>query len=347
MSKKSKLSLLIDGNWLLMSRMYIVKSKYDSETEFIKELEILMLKGINIVLNTFPDIDNIMFLTDGGSWRNYIEKPKFLEEDYKCKRPKDEESMRTTWDAYNELMNRFRDNNINVYHEPGIEGDDWIWYWSEKLNEEGTNCIIWTKDKDLTQLVKNDNNKCFTVWWNKDNGLYTSIEKNDEDMNFFFNPVYNTNEQLYNRICEKCKDINIINTNEVVIDKIIKGDISDNILPIIQRESKGKTKRLYNISAKDMNYSLDIKDYDKIKEFIHNIVSSKSYSDRLIHKEEEIFEHFKYNKKLIQLAKENYPQEVLDVFNKYTTYVCNKNITDIINKISSEKVGLTNILDLI
>ena len=76
--KKSKLTLIIDGNWLFLSRMSILVNKFPNERDMMKELKLLMIKSINVVLRTFPLIDNIIFVADGGSWRNKIEIPDFL-----------------------------------------------------------------------------------------------------------------------------------------------------------------------------------------------------------------------------------------------------------------------------
>ena len=73
------------------------------------------------------------------------------------------------WDAvfadYESFLEMLSKGGINVCRERGIEGDDWCAWWSDVLNNEGTNVIIWSKDKDLTQLVKTDNDGCFTVIW--------------------------------------------------------------------------------------------------------------------------------------------------------------------------------------
>ena len=46
---------------------------------------------------------------------------------------------------------------------------------------------------------------------------------------------------------------------EIVIDKVIRGDKGDNILPIITRKSaKGTTNKLFRVSSKDVNNNLDI-----------------------------------------------------------------------------------------
>ena len=63
---KSKLTLLIDGNWLLMSRLSVLSNSYVDDFELCQELKLLMIKSINVVLRTFPFIDNIIFCADGG-----------------------------------------------------------------------------------------------------------------------------------------------------------------------------------------------------------------------------------------------------------------------------------------
>ena len=61
MMKQSKLTLIIDGNWLLMSRFAVLSNQYKDDKELCEQIQLLMLKSINLVLRTFPDIDNIIF----------------------------------------------------------------------------------------------------------------------------------------------------------------------------------------------------------------------------------------------------------------------------------------------
>ena len=75
---KSKLTLIVDGNWLLMSRLRVLENRYLDDYELCHELQLMMIKSINVVLRTFPSIDNIIFVADGGSWRNNIEIPSCL-----------------------------------------------------------------------------------------------------------------------------------------------------------------------------------------------------------------------------------------------------------------------------
>ena len=78
---KSKLTLIIDGNWLMMSRMSTLNGKYATTESMMQDLKLLMIKSINVVLRTFQSIDNIIFVADGGSWRSKVEVPSFLVRD--------------------------------------------------------------------------------------------------------------------------------------------------------------------------------------------------------------------------------------------------------------------------
>ena len=81
MTNKSKLTLIIDGNWLLISRMSNMIGKFATEKDMMLETKLLMIKSINKVLRLFPKIDNIIFVADGGSWRTSEKIPDCLKID--------------------------------------------------------------------------------------------------------------------------------------------------------------------------------------------------------------------------------------------------------------------------
>jgi hypothetical protein len=84
--KKNNCTLICDGNWLLVSRFSVINGGFDKNlSEAVKkqsqlELEELMAKSINIVINRFQDIDNIILVTDGGSWRKQLSVPDCLQD---------------------------------------------------------------------------------------------------------------------------------------------------------------------------------------------------------------------------------------------------------------------------
>ena len=144
MTNKSKLTLIVDGNWLLMSRLAVISGRYPDTNELNRELKLLMIRSINLVLRTFPIIDNIIFVADGGSWRNSeVDIPVFLQNDgieYKVNR---EHSDDIDWDVifsgYEDFLNVLKTNGVTVSKEKMIEGQKEIYYAIGKDKESVLN----------------------------------------------------------------------------------------------------------------------------------------------------------------------------------------------------------------
>lgn len=347
---KSNCTLLIDGNWLLMSRLSVLNNRYKDELELCQELKLLMLKSVNVVLRQFPIIDNIIFVSDGGSWRNNIDVPEFLQNEgitYKGNREKSEDiNWELVFGEFESLMSLLQSTGITVSKEGGIEGDDWCWYWSTKLNSENTNCIIWTKDKDLTQLVKTNSDNCFTAWWNKDSGAILQ-EVNEEEMDYLFNANFSDNEEIYKRFIQEAKQVTYINPKNIVIDKIVRGDMGDNIIPIIYKKSRSNPNKQFRVSVKDLDSSFDIHSETAVRQYIHNILESKSYQGKVDKNEEDIVQHFMYNTKLVELSEKNYPKDVLDLFAEHDEYNISKDISIAQSQLQAKSNKIQNILDII
>lgn len=348
--QKSKLTLIIDGNWLLMSRLSVIMTKYNDTDTLCRELKLLIVKSINLVLKTFPAIDNIIFTSDGGSWRSDLPIPLFLEKDnieYKGTREKDESvDWETIFTMFDDFMSLLADSGITVCKEPGIEGDDWCWYWSNKLNSIGTNCMIWSRDKDLTQLVKRDDNGCFTICWSKDSGVFAE-DKKEEDMDFFFNMQFSQNDIIYNDVISKSVKTTLINPNDVIVTKIISGDISDNILPIITKQSKTNPDKKFRISTKDIDLSLNINSEEAVKNYIDKVMHQKNYIGKMDKTEEQVLEHFKYNKKLVYLNEESYPEEILQTLKSKELNNITKNLSKVNDEVTAEANQIKDILEMI
>lgn len=347
---KSNLTLLVDGNWLLMSRLVVIMNNYDNDKDLCNNLQLLIIKSLKITLKQFPQIDNIIFCADGGSWRNNIDIPKYLVDKdgnpitYKGNREKDEE---INWDAifmaFEELISLLQQNGINAFKEHGLEGDDLIWWWSTYLNSQGTNCIIWSKDNDLKQLVNIDSNKCFTVWWNKTNGIYTP-EFADDNLDFLFNIEYNNNDYLFRQLTKN--EYQQINKNEIILDKIVRGDLGDNILPITYKISK-TSEKLFRISHKDLDFSINWQDDNSVYNFLLQLYESKKYKDKLSCTLSEAFDHFKYNRQLVALDKKYYPKDIIDICENLELDYMSNNIMiveEILNANVNKLNGILNII---
>lgn len=358
MTNKSKLTLIIDGNWLLISRMSNMIGKFANEKDMMLDTKLLMIKSINKVLRLFPKIDNIIFVADGGSWRTSEKIPDCLKTDaenelipcatYKGTREQDKNlNWEVIFNEYENFLNVLDYNGIQVCREQGVEGDDWCWYWSRKLNKDNTNVIIWSKDKDLTQLVDKNKDGFFTVCWN-DSGVTCKQTSDEDDLtSFFMNPYYAINEQMLHDIIQHSANKIEINPKSVLVEKIFRGDKGDNIFPIIQRKSKSGSNKLFRISTKDMDFTLDVYDDNSIKNYIDNLLEQKNYKNRVLHNVEDIYEHFYFNRKLVSLNEYEYPQYIKEIFNKYQTYKCSKNTIEAEQQIQAEKNSINELLDSI
>lgn len=347
----NKCTLLIDGNWLLMWRLfgcqeYVLKSNLDSgiyskeEAKFkIKER---LAQAISYKLHQLNGIvDNFIYISDDSSWRKDLNLPKALkpkynkyinkEITYKGQRIKDDS---LDWDliytAHKEFIATLEQLNICCSHLSKIEGDDWIYWWSNYLNENKTNCIIWTKDQDLKQLVKyNNQTDVFTIWMNDDNGLYfpenlenLGMNKSNDIMDLFISDDLNSVNPYIYKLRQIYKDtpaekkINYINPLYIIIEKIIAGDIGDNIQPIIYKMSDGVKPRRYKATEKDIDIiinDLNIKNvYDCFKNkdiLINKLIELKKFKDESFDIDI-LNEHFDYNKQLVWLHESQYTEKI-------------------------------------
>lgn len=358
MTNKSKLTLIIDGNWLLISRMSNMIGKFATEKDMMLDTKLLMIKSINKVLRLFPKIDNIIFVADGGSWRASEKIPDCLKEDaendlipcatYKGTREQDKNlNWEVIFGEYENFLDVLYSSGIQVCKEPGVEGDDWCWYWSRKLNKENTNVIIWSKDKDLTQLVDKNSDGFFTVCWNDGGVTCKQISDEDDLASFLMNPYYAMNEQMLNDIIQHSASKIEIDPKSILVEKIFRGDKGDNIFPIIQRKSKSGSNKLFRISTKDMDFNLDVYDDNSVKNYIDNLLEQKNYKNRVLHDAKDIYEHFYFNRKLVSLNDLEYPQHIREIFDKYKEYKFSKNTIEAEQQIQADKNSVNELLDSI
>lgn len=356
-NEHSSLTLLVDGNWLLMSRIAVLRNKYFDTDSLIHELQLLMIRSINAMIRNFPEIDNIIFIMDGGSWRNKVKMPDFLVQQgvsYKGNREKSEgidwDKVFTAYEGFALTIGQW--SNVSVCAEHNIEGDDWCWWWSNILNNDNTNVIIWSADKDLTQLVKyNENNSVFT------GTLYTrgsktvltlpeSVKSNVENsLTLFFNPNYVYNYNILNSVIKKVSDINYIKPLDVVIDKIFRGDAGDNILPVITKEAKSGRK--IKLSDKQLDKTMNIWDDNVLYNFIDNILESKLYKDKVTESAADIKEHVIYNRKLVALDEHVYDKSIINDMVDHNYYNKSNDLSVVEQRIKGETDNMSDLLNSI
>ena len=327
----NKCTLLIDGNWLLQSRMSVMMDQFDasrskqdlqsSQDELIDR----MARSIIIILNRFRDIDNFILIQDGGSWRNQLQIPSQLGVTYKGNR---EHAIEIDWShvfgSLNKLAENCKNQNVTTSQMFNAEGDDWMWYWSRKLNSEGVNCIIWSSDNDLKQLVQVDGG-AFTAWYNDKNGLVFHNSLNDGkevDVDFFLNMNYKS--PLLESL-QRTTKYSFIEPDDIILSKIICGDSGDNIKSVIKVEKNG---RKYGVGCKDWENIRNKMNINSLSSFLTNIdkvinelVSIKKFLpynlDKVLVKE-----MIDYNIKLVWLHENIIPEPVIQGMNNMEYQKC-------------------------
>lgn len=320
----NKCTLIIDGNWLLMSRLGMMMGDFvrDLPPEHLEiaknEIIDFIAQSINKIIHYWgTNIDNIMMVQDGGSWRKLIEKPSIIHEDYKGNRIADVEiAWDYVWDALKSICQNFHNNQITCVTEKNIEGDDWCWYWSKYLNHVGTNCIIWTSDADLKQLVQKDSTTgAWTVWFNDRSGLVLPNSLNHTDMEMLLN--FDIIDPFLEDICHRVGNVTYVNPEDIVMSKVICGDSGDNIMALVRTEhitKKGKTitKKVSEKEWLRIKESLkinDIQDFKTNKEKIISKILSIPRLEGCPYEMSQLIEMFDYNMTLVRLDKEQIPRK--------------------------------------
>lgn len=322
----NRCTLIIDMNWLTMSRAFVILDKFKANApENIKELAVedlqsMLAKSINVLINKFKSIDNIVMIADGGSWRKALEQPACARDViYKGNRKKDE---KTDWALIFKTLNNFMTHahelGITTTQDFGVEGDDWAWYWSRKLNEEGVNCVIWTSDNDLKQLVQFDGEKnSFTAWYNDQAGLWFDEKMKQKDIvdavDFFMSPIPVSNPLMEEMKRSAHGPEAYINPFEIVLEKILMGDAGDNIKPVARYVKNG---REFKFSPKDfekVTEQFTITNIDEllhqrqaIAEFISGMKKFKPYDIS----QKDISEMIVFNTRLVWLNERVIPEEI-------------------------------------
>lgn len=328
----NKCTLIIDGNWLLMSRLGLYmdrfkKSNPDEDKEQAKLQFIdFLAKSINVAINKFPSVvDNILMVQDGGSWRKSLPKPKlYQDESYKGTRKRDTDiDWQYVFGALDVLCKNFKDNDVTCICEYGVEGDDWAWYWSRLLNRQGTNCIIWTSDCDLKQLVQRDEETMrWTAWFNDKAGLVLPEcydDSNTDVMDLF---MFGAQDDPW--LMKLLNDtqgnyqITYINPYDIINEKIVCGDASDNIKSLVRVKKGTKTSRVTVKDWEKVSEGIETEQdlEDRLDEVLGNILSMSKFkgcTDSL----DDIKEMFSFNKQLVWLDKSTMPKPIIKVLNSH------------------------------
>jgi len=262
-----------------------------SKGQFMRKLAIDFASEIRKMQ---PFVDRIVLAIDSKSWR----KDLFPEAEYKGTRVQNET---VCWDGVYQIYEEFKTvlakQGVIVEQIPGAEADDILFAWSTYLNANGKNCIVWTGDRDLIQLV--DYSKAtdgYTLWhYNTKKKLIvfegfnkmiaTDIDdRTEDDDDLLFNLASKTSflEKMRMDVMDWIKkngiEIEEINCDHFIFQKILMGDKSDNIKSVVSWVKGGRT---YSITQKQADKILD--QYLKEEEsFVIDHMFSDAQVDKIV-----------------------------------------------------------------
>jgi hypothetical protein len=342
------LCVIVDGNNHFHKSLYassgfgkgrLLSNDKDREI-YIKKVAM----DLAFILRMFEPIEKIIFTLDDYSWRRDI---NISENDgYKANRDRDESVV--DWDSFNNLNREF----INILSDKGFissnvkhcEGDDLMYFWSDKLYNDGHDVVIVSGDGDISQLAKFNDKNYITVFSPKaserkliapigfKSWLDDKLNTPEDPISVFMNSDFLSNtcstiEKLLRTI-----PLKEIDTDDVLFEKIVCGDGSDNIPAIVNwqttqssgkiinnRISGAKAQKIKDI-IKTKNPNIDVtKLFNYAKDFKNEInISYKKDFDTLY-----IEESLKRNTKLVRLHTDEIPKEQYDLFLEH--YELNKN----------------------
>ena len=275
--KLGKHTLMIDGNYFVYSRLYVMPRRkgqklLETEKDQGQFMRKLCIDFASEVRKMKPFVDQIVLAVDSKSWR----KDFYPEAEYKGTRKMDET---VNWDAVYNIYNEFRllmaKNGVAVQQTSGAEADDVLFARATELNNEGKNCIVWTGDRDMIQLVDyTQATDGYTLWYyNTKRKLIafegftellntkTSDDLSNDDLLFNLNNSDITSDGIKTQINEwvKKNKVNIeeVDAREFIFKKMLVGDKSDNIPSVVTY-----TKTMKN--GKVRTFSITEKQSDKI-----------------------------------------------------------------------------------
>ena len=270
--KLGKHTLVIDGNYFVHSRLFVLPRKKgqmllsddESKAQLMRKLSIDLASEVRKMR---PFVDQIVMAIDSKSWR----KDLFPDAQYKGTRvAKSDVDWESVFNIYSEFQSILEKQGVIVHQVNGAEADDILFGWSTQLNATGKNCIVWTGDRDLIQLVNYNNaNESYTLWYYNTKRKLLAFEgfekvlnsrKTEEMSNddLLFNMSSDevlhdeTKENLQKWVQSNGVSIEEINCDDFIFTKILQGDKSDNIKSVVtwEKETKGGKIRTYSITDK-------------------------------------------------------------------------------------------------
>ena len=326
-----KYAMIVDGhNFMFKTLCVLPLSKRGLWLDEKKDREMFSLKLMQNFLSSLRDfkniVNNVIFTLDSSSWRKTIG-----EVEYKGTRHMEE---KINWEGFRDCVNGFcreiTKYNVIVSKVKQAEADDLIFYWARRLKIEDIPVIINSSDKDMLQLVRNnDGTNCECLLYSTTTKkLYTPfgyMETNTKEKTIddFLAPggslaIYERYDAINDLIKKKKFELEEVDANKELFCKILSGDKSDNIPSVYTVVKNNKTYGITELKAGQItNMFLEKTGTTLTPELLYvesalitlcECIQNVMKTDTDIN---ELLKNLKRNIKYIHLSKNNIPENVV------------------------------------
>ena len=269
MCKASKLHLIIDGNYFFHRSLAMYHSpdeqageaKLSSEDDQAFYARKVIIDTCSAIRNLGSvNLSSVIMTIDSRSWRKDVE----IEENAGYKSNRIAKST-INWDGFYTVMKEvtkiFSENGIFISRVKRAEGDDLMYLYSNEFIKRGEDTIILTGDKDMWQVIKDDNRNFVAIYTS--NGRYNKVvitqnilnemEKESVSINSMILESGNM-DNVKNLASFSSSGIERITIDPIqhAFEKIFPGDGGDGVPPVYTwvTETKGGKKRYNNLTSK-------------------------------------------------------------------------------------------------
>jgi 5'-3' exonuclease len=287
--KLGKHTLVIDGNYFVHSRLFVLPRNKgeqllgdnEGKSQFMRKL---CIDFASETRKLSPFTDQIVVAVDSKSWR----KDLFPEAQYKGTRVAKSD---VNWDAvfhvYKEFQEVLAKQGVIIHKVDGAEADDILFGWATQLNTTGKNCIVWTGDRDLIQLVNyNKANDAYTLWYYNTKRKLLAFEGFEDVINERKTDTMSNDDLLFNMggsdvmhddakeklqawIKSNSVDIEEVNCDDFIFLKILQGDKSDNIKSVVTWEKESSTGKIRTFSITEKVATKVLEKYKELEGDFH------------------------------------------------------------------------------
>jgi len=281
--KLGKHTLMIDGNYFVYSRLYVMprrsgKQLLETEKDQGQFMRKLCIDFASEMRKMKDFVDEVVIAVDSKSWR----KDFYPEAEYKGTRKADET---VNWAAVYRIYDEFRallaKSGVVIQQTPGAEADDILFARATELNNQGKNCIVWTGDRDLIQLVDyTQATDGYTLWYYNTKRNLLTFEGFNDLLETSTSEQLSNDELLFNlnnddihsdgikskiKAWIKSNKVNIqeIDSRAFIFKKILIGDKSDNIMSVVTYTKTMKNGKVRTFSITDKQADKVLAQYEK------------------------------------------------------------------------------------